>query len=446
MIMSKRQRHYSPLSPTSLDQTELVKTTLDDDSTLMLIDKWLEHRQPHEAYYEWFRDSRDRRQIPNQRQILIWNKGEFDTTNIFCRTVDTGRLMPLHRMWTTHVYCHRSMQERKLPMLQVVFTMLPELLLLRGMHENCSEIYIIVTDLKRQEMDDVTEYFKLVSRYSFGRVCKPSIERQIQYEHMRISHTLHRRHRLPCFPQIDLTLRAIIAEKKPPFLILFSPQPTSYSQILFTHPSYVPDEEIFCDYPTGCPNPCCTEDCEMIRFPRRGLESASVLEIYGGNNRGFKAARVEGGEASPEKDKVRKKIRKIKERDMCNWIECDACFSEQLAQPSYAAARMISARSDKDSNSDGKASDARKDIDGDSGSHCSAESMATSEESHHNRNSNTNDGSPAEAPSHHAKSGSISRPAGQLCSKCKLVKYCSLEHQRLDWEEHKRVCIKMNWC
>ena len=56
-------------------------------------------------------------------------------------------------------------------------------MLLRGMHDTgCDEIYIIVTDLKKQEMDDITEYFKMVSPYCFGRSCKPSIEQQIQYE------------------------------------------------------------------------------------------------------------------------------------------------------------------------------------------------------------------------------------------------------------------------
>jgi len=58
-------------------------------------------------------------------------------------------------------------------------------MLLRGMHDTgCDEIYIIVTDLKRQEMDDVSEYFKLVCRHSFGRSCKPSMESRIQFERM----------------------------------------------------------------------------------------------------------------------------------------------------------------------------------------------------------------------------------------------------------------------
>jgi hypothetical protein len=35
-------------------------------------------------------------------------------------------------------------------------------MMLRGMHDlGCDDIHIIVTDLKRQEMDDVSEYFKV---------------------------------------------------------------------------------------------------------------------------------------------------------------------------------------------------------------------------------------------------------------------------------------------
>jgi len=200
--MPRKTRHYSIFSPPSLSMTELVKTTLDHDSTDMLIDKWLEHRSNgHDAYYEWFRDVRERKHAHASKQTVAWNKGDFAPENIFCRTVDTGRLIPLDRTWTTHVYHHHSMQERKLSMMPVVFTMacvylfskisfahhlliqLPELMLLRGMHDTgCDEIFIIVTDLKRQEMDDVTEYFKLVCRYCFGRSCKPSMEARIQHE------------------------------------------------------------------------------------------------------------------------------------------------------------------------------------------------------------------------------------------------------------------------
>ncbi|KAG6919252.1 hypothetical protein DXG01_008048 [Tephrocybe rancida] len=364
------KQYYSIFSPPSLSMSELVKTTLDHDETDILIDQWLDRRgHGQAAYHEWFRDIRERKHAAAQsqkKQVIAWNKGDFAPENVFCRTVDTGRLIPLDRTWTTHVYHHQSFQDRGLPMKPVVFTMLPELMLLRGMHDaGCDEIYIIVTDLKRQEMDDVTEYFKMVCRHSFGRSCKPSMEKRIRYEHMRLTHTLLRQRRTPCFPQIDLAVRAILYEKQPRFLVLFSHHGTSYSQIFFTHASYVPDEDIFYDLPTGCPNPCCNDDCEMIRFPRRGLQTASVLDIWSKTRR-----------------------RRVKTRPMCNWIDCDVLFSD-----------------------DGSGSSS----------------------------TGSTEGSEISVGSSNSGEG---RVAGQTCSKCKLVKYCSAEHQRKDWEEHRRVCAK----
>ncbi|KAG6816823.1 hypothetical protein H0H87_002666 [Tephrocybe sp. NHM501043] len=366
--MPGRKQYYSIFSPPSLSMSELVKTTLDHDETDLLIDQWLDHRGHGQiAYHEWFRDIRERKHAAQsqKKQLIAWNKGDFAPENVFCRTVDTGRLIPLDRTWTTHVYHHQSFQDRGLPMKPVVFTMLPELMLLRGMHDvGCDEIYIIVTDFKRQEMDDVTEYFKMVCRHSFGRTCKPSMERRIRYEHMRLTHTLLRQRRTPCFPQIDLAVRAILYEKQPRFIVLFSHHGTSYSQIFFTHNSYVPDEDIFYDLPTGCPNPCCNDDCEMIRFPRRGLETASVLDIWSKTRR-----------------------RKVKTRPMCNWIDCDVIFCDEVPVSS----------------------------------------------------SGSNEGSEISVGSSSSGEGRI---PGQTCSKCKLVKYCSADHQRKDWEEHRRVCAK----
>lgn len=206
------QKHYSPIHAPSLSMSELVCKTLDCDATDLLIDKWLEHR--NDAYWDWFQRVRERKHVANaakKGQVLLWSKGAFVPENIFCRTVDTGRLIPLDRTWTTHVYHHKSMQERRFSMMPVVFTMvrscfflisllstplrygrlqLPELMLLRGMHDHrCDDIFIIVTDLKRQEMDDVTEYFKLVCKNTFGRTLKPSMEQKLLYERQSSRHT-----------------------------------------------------------------------------------------------------------------------------------------------------------------------------------------------------------------------------------------------------------------
>ncbi|KAI0033129.1 hypothetical protein K488DRAFT_85211 [Vararia minispora EC-137] len=362
-------RHYSPTKPPSLSMTEseLVCKTLDHDATDVLIDKWLEHR--NDAYWDWFLRVRERRhsamqaQLARGEQVLVWNKGDFVPENIFLRTVDTARLIPLDRTWTTHVYHHRSMQDRKLSMMPVVFTMLPELMLLRGMHDHgCDDIYIIVTDMKRAEMDAATAYFKLVCQHTFGQPVKPSTEREIYNQHVKLKHTLENQRRTPCFPQIDLIFRAILAERRPPFIILFSHQTTSYSQIFFTHPLYVPSSDIFFDFPSGCPNPSCTEDCEMIRFPRRGLEGAAVLPLKRG---------VVHGRKSP--------FKRVRAKEMCNWIDCDIIFMDDAPEGS-----------DRSTESGDSAQGIR----------------------------------------------------GQVCSKCKLVKYCSTKCQHADWDEHRRICVR----
>jgi len=180
---------------------------------------------------------------------------------------------------------------------------------------------------------------------------------------MRLTHTLDRHRRIPCFPQIDLTFRAILHEQRPPFLILFSHQTTSYSQIFFTRPTFVPAEEIFYDFPSGCPNPSCTEDCEMIRFPRWGPDGAAILSIKRGGRFG----------------------RKVKPKEMCNWIDCNTRFDDEQAS--------LRTDSSKDSSVEG-----------------------------------TETGSKAYW--------------GLLCSKCKFVKYCSIHCQRKDWPEHRRVCVE----
>ncbi|KZT73745.1 hypothetical protein DAEQUDRAFT_721203 [Daedalea quercina L-15889] len=369
-------RRYSKFLPPSLSMSELVCQKLDNDATDLLIDKWLERPHCPDAYYDWFQRVRERRHAANanicKEQILLWNRGVFVPENIFTRTVDTGRLIPLDRTWVTHVYHHQSMS--RLNMMPVIFSMLPELMLLRGMHDRgCDEIYVIVTDLKRQEMDQVTEYFKYVCRNIANGPCKPSVEQRINHDHMNLTHILDRNRRTPCFPQIDLTLRAILFEKRPPFVILFSHQTMSYSQILFANSLFVPSKDVYFDFPSGCPNPGCTDNCcELIRFPKKGLEIAAVL---------------------CDKRKVRYRYgRRAKPRELCNWIDCQICFDEAVS-----SAHM------QEGGSEG--------------------SVAGSSEG--------SEGSVYEA-----------RFAGLICSRCKLVKYCSPDHQKLDWEEHRRVCVK----
>ena len=213
---------------------------------------------------------------------------------------------------------------------------------------------------------------------------------------MRLKHTLVKQHRLPCFPQIDLALRAILFEKRPRFIVLFSHQTTSYSQIFFTHRDYVPDSDIFFDYPTGCPNPCCTEECEMIRFPRRGINRAAILPLVDSKGR----------------------RRKFRRKEMCNWIDCDICFGH-LVTARYADGEGEGSTGSVDESEESVS------VGGSEGGN----SSVTSDEKPH-----LDEGK---------QQGSVKVSYGHICGKCRLVRYCSQEHQFADWPEHKRVCTKV---
>ena len=128
-------------------------------------------------------------------------------------------------------------------------------MLLRGMHDHrCDDIFIIVTDLKRQEMDDVTEYFKLVCKHTFGRTLKPSMEQKLLYE--RQSPPPH----FP-FPTFDWQLSRYAIDScagSPPQDTLFPPNRShlpchlARTHATFHHPFLPPDHLILANilYPS----------------------------------------------------------------------------------------------------------------------------------------------------------------------------------------------------
>jgi len=133
----------------------------------------------------------------------------------------------------------------------------------------------------------------------------------------------------------------------------------------------------------------------MIRFPRRGIDNAAILPLV--NSKGRR--------------------RKFRRKEMCNWIDCDICFGHLVT------ARYV-------------------DGDGSAGSVDESEESVSAEGSEGGDSSITSDGKPP--PDERRQQGSLKVPYGHICGKCRLVRYCSQEHQFADWPEHKRVCIKAN--
>ncbi|OBZ71298.1 NAD(P)H-hydrate epimerase, partial [Grifola frondosa] len=259
------------IHPTSLSMSELVCQKLDNDATDMLIDKWLE--RPHRPIHTMNGSSASESASTMLTSVLVGSRSSSGTK---------ARLSP-----RTYSPAPSTLDVSFLSIAHGSRTMLPELMLLRGMHDRgCDDVYVIVTDLKRQEMDQVTE--------STFNMCADT----------------------------QLLARRL-------------------------------------------PNPGCTDNCcELIRFPKLGLESASVLCT---------------------KKKVRYQYgRRARPKEMCNWIDCHICFTDDPV-------REGNSETGSSEGSEGSVDD-------------------------------------SQAP----------KFAGFVCSRCKLVKYCSAEHQRQDWDEHRR--------
>ncbi|KAJ7806160.1 hypothetical protein B0H14DRAFT_1577490 [Mycena olivaceomarginata] len=148
---------------------------------------------------------------------------------------------------------------------------------------------------------------------------------------------------LPCFPQADLLVRALLSDPKvgyvPPYIIFHSVLPKGKSCVLFTKPSHFPPTYLTQDLPASCNSPNCTEiECAPIdmSISRSLVDNSSLVRKW--------------DTAGPK-------------RVLCNLWGCEVQHSQD---------------SDK-----------------------------------------------------------LMR-----CQRCKEVLYCSVAHQRLDWNVHKNVCEK----
>jgi len=124
--------------------------------------------------------------------------------------------------------------------------------------------------------------------------------------------------------------------------------------------------------------------------------------------------------------RTKKKNKKFRSKEMCNWIDCDVFFGGGSEKKRRRKLESASVGSSEGSNESGSVErgggNGTGDGDGDgglNGAECSAAAV---------------DAKPVVE-----RQGVL----GQVCSKCRMVKYCSADHQRKDWEEHKRVCVRM---
>lgn len=90
--------------------------------------------------------------------------------------------------------------------------------------------------------------------------------------------------RYPCFLQLDLTVRKILSNNVPPFILIngfIREKEIAKAQVLFTGKRAVPPQSLMQFWPRTCGPHCPEPHCETVQMPRNGKESAWILNVDG---------------------------------------------------------------------------------------------------------------------------------------------------------------------
>ncbi|KAF8883637.1 hypothetical protein CPB84DRAFT_1686278 [Gymnopilus junonius] len=229
----------------------------------------------------------------NKRQysrLISWKKGkEFAAENLFFRTIDTSRLLPMSLadfrfQWYTHQGIWNHLDKKKVdgefgPRKQWQYIALSGLmwylLVMRNMHDyGCGDIAMVVTEWTSEEMDMALDYWAELSQDKWT----PDEKREKFFEMDRKLHNSN-----PCFYQNDLLVRSLLSDPAvgyvPRLIVFMSTNAEHKARALFTDPSFHPPEALIATFPTGCGNIDCEDnDCGMFDFSKcRSLKKGSSM-------------------------------------------------------------------------------------------------------------------------------------------------------------------------
>ncbi|KAJ3508156.1 hypothetical protein NLJ89_g5905 [Agrocybe chaxingu] len=251
---------------------------------------------PHER---WFRDVAQgpnavRAKVTNSRlngRLIAWKKDKpFDPTNLFFRTVDTSRLLPMaladfRIQWYASTGFWQWLEGRKNPeghdpkklWKTISVTMiLFELLLIRNMHDyGGADIPIIIVDWSGEQLDRAMAYWVELSKDEWTKA-----EQERRYNEMG---EMSCQRSNPCFYQVDLLVRSLLSDPEvgyvPRFIIFKANGMQFKDRALFTDPSFCPPQALISTFPTECGSRGCNDkDCNSFEFSAcRSLMSDSSI-------------------------------------------------------------------------------------------------------------------------------------------------------------------------
>ncbi|KAJ6501470.1 hypothetical protein C8R47DRAFT_227848 [Mycena vitilis] len=204
-------------------------------------------------------------------RLIAWKKGRpFEAENLFFRTVDSGRLLPMHLAdFRVQFYAHSSAFEkldrapggRKGWPYMMLAPYFHNILILRNMHDKGgADIPIILAEWNDQHVERAMEYWTHLSKGEWSE----EEERKRYYD----CEAVCKNNVLPCFFQTNILVRALLSDPEvgyvPPFIILHSVLPGGKTCVLFTKPRHFPPPAIADTLLAGCNNRSCTKDCAPI--------------------------------------------------------------------------------------------------------------------------------------------------------------------------------------
>ncbi|EIM89566.1 uncharacterized protein STEHIDRAFT_52368 [Stereum hirsutum FP-91666 SS1] len=216
---------------------------------------------------------------PQTRNVVLKKDAAFLPKNIFFRTVDTGRLLPMECAdFRIEWYAHEShwegvddmqKKEKNAPSWEAytLAIMIHELVVLRNMHDQGgADIPVVVLNWSNRTIGLAMDYWVNMSKGIWAD--KPE-ERDKEFQHV-YDHT--KEDGLPCFYQADLLVRSLIHDEAvgyvPPFIV-FQQRDTAHgkSRILFTSPLNTPPRTFLASFPVGCNSPHCNNPtCASFLF------------------------------------------------------------------------------------------------------------------------------------------------------------------------------------
>ncbi|KAF8964550.1 hypothetical protein BDZ97DRAFT_1660224 [Flammula alnicola] len=224
-------------------------------------------------------------------RLISWKTGKkFVPENLFFRTVDTSRLLPVALAdfriqwyalkdtwaWLEGRKKQAGLEPREAWQAMVLSGLMFQLVVMRNMHDyGCGDIPVVVTTWSSDQLDRALEYWTQLSTGEWSEE-----EQRNKFLEIDNSWCLHVQ---PCFTQADLLVRALLSDPEvgyvPRFIVFMSVDTKVKARALFMHPSFRPPQALVETFPTGCGGTDCTEpDCGFFDFSLcRSLAKGSKL-------------------------------------------------------------------------------------------------------------------------------------------------------------------------